>query len=116
MKTTFSDQSSLIKKTREQGAFITSYAPIARGQVEEEPVLQHIAKKHKVSAAQVALRWLVQQEDVVAIPKSAQLVRIKKNFDVFNFSLTEAEMRKIAPLKERNLRLIDPDFAPSWSE
>ena len=112
----FIDQSQLIRKTRELGSFVTSYAPIARGQVEDEPVLQHIAKKHKVSAVQVALRWLVQQEDVVAIPKSAQLIRIKQNFDIYNFHLTEDEMQEIDKLKSRNLRLIDPEFAPAWAE
>ncbi len=110
----FLDQRALIEKTRSMGCFITSYAPIAKGQVADEPVLQHIAKKHKVTAAQVALRWLVEQEDVVAIPKSSQLIRIKQNFDVFNFHLEEDEIAEIRKLKERNLRLIDPEFAPKW--
>ena len=67
-----------------------------------------------MTAAQVALRWLVEQEDVVAIPKSSQLIRIKQNFDVFNFHLEEDEIAEIRKLKERNLRLIDPEFAPKW--
>lgn len=110
----FIDQRKLIEKTRSMGAFVTSYAPIARGQVEDSDVLQYFAKKYKVTAVQVALRWLVQQDDIVAIPKSSQLIRIKQNFDIFNFSLTEDEMEEIGKLRERNLRLIDPEFAPAW--
>jgi len=108
------NQDKLIKKTRDLGAFVTAYSPIARGQVGDEEVLKEIALHHRVSATQVALRWLVQQEDVVAIPKSSQLLRIKQNFDVFNFHLTDKEMEQISQLRERNLRLIDPEFAPSW--
>lgn len=110
----FIDQTALLNKTREMGAFATAYAPIAKGHAAEEPVLQHIAKKHKVSAVQVALRWLIEQEDVVAIPKSSQLIRIKQNFDVFNFHLSDDEVEEISKLRKRNLRLIDPAFAPTW--
>ncbi len=108
------NQDKLIQKTRSLSAFVTAYSPIARGQVGDEEVLKKISLRYRVSATQVALRWLVQQEDVVAIPKSRQLVRIKQNFDVFNFSLTEEEMQQISALRQKNLRLIDPEFAPSW--
>lgn len=110
----FIDQSELLNKTRQMGCFATAYAPIAKGQVADEPVLKHIAEKHKVTATQVALRWLIEQEDVVAIPKSSQLIRIKQNFDVFNFHLSEDEVAEISKLKQRNIRLIDPQFAPTW--
>lgn len=112
----FIDQDELIRKTKSMGAFVTSYAPIARGQVGDEELLIHIAEKHKVTPVQVALRWLVQQEDIVAIPKSSQLIRIKQNFDIFNFHLSEEEMKEIDNLKSRNLRLIDPEFAPAWDK
>lgn len=112
----FIDQTALLNKTRAMGCFATAYSPVAKGQVADEPILQHIAQKHGVTAAQVALRWLVEQEDVVAIPKSSQLIRIKQNFDVFNFHLDEEETREIDKLRGRNLRLIDPDFAPVWDK
>jgi len=112
----FIDQSKLLNKTRDMGCFATAYCPIAKGQVVDEPILQQIARKHKVTAAQVALRWLIEQEDVVAIPKSSQLIRIKQNFDVFNFHLEEDEIKQIQKLRNRNLRLIDPTFAPVWDQ
>lgn len=112
----FLDQRELLNKTREMGCFATAYCPIAQGQVANEPILQKIARRHKVSATQVALRWLVEQDDVVAIPKSSQLIRIKQNFDVFNFHLSEEEIRQIESLRDRNLRLINPEFAPVWDQ
>lgn len=112
----FIDQTDLLNKTRSMGCFATAYSPIAKGQVADEPILQQIARKHGVTATQVALRWLVEQEDVVAIPKSSQLIRIKQNFDVFNFHLEPEEIKQIEKLRGRNLRLIDPDFAPVWDK
>lgn len=110
----FIDQTALLNKTRSMGCFATAYCPVAKGQVANEPILQHIAERHNVTATQVALRWLVEQEDVVAIPKSSQLIRIKQNFDVFNFHLEENEIKEIEKLRHKNLRLIDPSFAPAW--
>lgn len=110
----FLDQRKLLQASREMGLFVTAYSPIAQGMVNEEPEIIDIAANHKVKPTQVALRWLVQQEEVVAIPKSAQLMRIRENFDVFNFSLSAAEMERITALRVRGLRLIDPKFAPQW--
>lgn len=108
------DQTALIEKTLEMGCFVTAYCPLAKGEVADDQVLNYIAAKHKTTAAQVALRWLVQQEHVTAIPKSSQLKRIKANFDVFNFHLTEEEMQQIHTLKSQNKRFINPEFAPQW--
>ncbi len=110
----FLNQDKLLAKTRSMGCFATAYAPLAKGQIVDIEILKNIALKHKVKPAQVALRWLVQQKDVVAIPKSSQLYRIKQNFDVFNFHLTEEEMVQISDLQSRNKRFIDPEFAPTW--
>ena len=110
----FLDQRKLRKASRDMGLFVTAYSPIAQGMVSDEPEIQDIAATHKVRPTQVALRWLVQQEEVVAIPKSAKLRRIRENFDVFNFSLSPEEMDRISALRVRGLRLIDPKFAPQW--
>lgn len=110
----FLDQQALLDKTRELGCFATAYSPIARGMVADEKVIKEIATYKRVTPVQVALRWLVQQDQVVAIPKSSQLMRIKQNFDVFGFTLKDEEMQAISDLRSRNKRLIDPEFAPSW--
>ena len=108
------NQDKLLKKCRDMGLFAIAYSPIAKGKVTEEPIIKEISLYYKASPAQIALRWLVQQEDVVAIPKSSQLIRIKQNIDVFNFHLSDEHMKEISRLQEKNIRLIDPEFAPTW--
>lgn len=108
------NQDKLLDKVRSMGMFATAYSPIAKGKVTEEPIIKEISQYYKATPAQIALRWLVQQEDVVTIPKSSQLVRIKQNFDVFNFTLSQEHMQEISRLQEKNIRLIDPEFAPTW--
>lgn len=110
----FLNQDKLLAKTKELGCFATAYSPLARGMVIEEPIIEEIARYKRKTAVQVALRWLVQQDEVVAIPKSAKIMRIKQNFDVFTFSLSDEEMSRIGELTSRNKRLINPEFAPKW--
>ena len=63
-----------------------------------EPWIRDIAKHHGKTPAQVLLRWQVQQEGVVAIPKSANRQRILENIAIFDFVLTEAEMQTLFSL------------------
>lgn len=78
-----------------------SWGPFAEGRKDffSNPVLGEIAARHGKTAAQVALRFLL-QSDVIVIPKSTHKERMKENFEVFNFALTEADMQKIAALDE----------------
>jgi len=94
---------------------LTAYCPIARGEVMKNEEISKIAEEHGKSPAQVTLRWLLQQEQVVAIPKSSDPQHIRSNFDIFDFSLSAEEMNQIYRL-ERNQRIIDPDFAPDWDK
>jgi len=103
------DQIDLLEYCREQQILLTAYSPLARGQAPEDELLQKIGESHDKSAAQVALRWLLQR-GVVAIPKSSSPERIKENFALFDFSLSKAEMADIAQLGQ-DQRLIHPDFA-----
>ena len=64
---------------------------------------------------QVALRWLLQQEQVIAIPKSGEPAHIRDNIKVFDFELSQGEMDRIFAL-DRDERLINPEFAPDWNE
>lgn len=99
----------------EQGVLVTAYCPIARGKVMEEPVLKEIGEAHGKSPVQVTLRWMLQQPKLLAIPKSADPDHIRANIDIFDFTLSPGEMDRIFDL-ERGERLIDPSFAPDWSE
>ena len=75
----------------------TAYSPIARGRVNGDAVLSRIAKVHGRTAAQISLRYLVQQ-DIIVIPKTSRPERLKENSAIFDFTLTSAEMREIAAL------------------
>ena len=106
-------QSRLVEFCQYRGIGVTAYSPLGRpGYAEmtdklvEDEIITGIARAHGKTPAQVLLRWGIQRNTVV-IPKSIHPDRIKENIDVFDFELSEAEMRVIAGL-ERGLRLVDP--------
>lgn len=82
---------------------IMSWGPFAEGKNNffQNEVLLQIGKAHNKSAAQVALRFLI-QENIVVIPKSVHKERMEQNFDVLDFSLTAEEMEKIRELDTKN--------------
>ena len=76
---------------------VTAYSPIARGRAKGDAVLARIGKAHGKTAAQVCLRFLVQQ-DIIVIPKTSRAERLQENAAIFDFALTPAEMKAIAAL------------------
>lgn len=110
----FLDQSKLRAELDTQSMALTAYSPIAQGKVDQDATMQAIAKAHGKSPAQVALRWLIQQDGVVAIPRSSKTERVRDNFDVFDFILTEQEMAKISALGAPEGRITSPSWAPDW--
>ncbi len=106
-------QTKLLKQARKHDLLLTAYCPIARGKVLQDPVLRDIGAKYGKTPAQVTLRWLVQQERVAAIPKSAHAQRRIDNFDIFDFELTADEMKAVFAL-DRDERLVDPAGGPDW--
>jgi diketogulonate reductase-like aldo/keto reductase len=80
-----------------------------------DPVLTEIGKRKGKTFAQVALRWLMQQGVVAAIPRSSNAARIAQNIDVFDFTLDDDEMRRIGALKRADGRTANPiGRAPQW--
>jgi diketogulonate reductase-like aldo/keto reductase len=109
------DQSKVIAACRERGLVLTAYCPLARGDLVNDPVLAEIAKRTGKTFAQVALRWLMQQNIIAAIPRSSNPVRIAQNIDVFDFKLSDDDMRRIGNLKKPNGRIANPaGRAPQW--
>lgn len=87
---------------------------MADGAVPKEPVLKEIGARHGKSAAQVALRWLLQQGHVV-LSKTARPERVAENMAVFDFTLDDAEMTRIAALARPDGRRVNPQgLAPAW--
>jgi 2,5-diketo-D-gluconate reductase B len=111
----FLDHSKVTAACRALGVGIVAYSPIAKGGAKNDIVLDRIGKAHGKSAAQVALRWLVQQ-DIAVIPRTSRTERLKENAAIFDFALSEAEMSAIGKLARRNGRLVDYAFSgsPQW--
>ena len=109
----FLGQQDLVDQARSKDYLLTAYSPIARGKVREDETLQRIAAKYAKSAAQVALRWLIQQENVAAIPKAASTDHREQNFDIFDFELSEDEMNEVSSLG-RGDRIVNPSWGPDW--
>lgn len=82
-----------------EGIQLEAWSPLKQGQLLEEPVIKEVAGKHEKSAAQVILRWDLQNE-VVTIPKSTKEHRIIENANVFDFELTSDEMESIDGLNK----------------
>ena len=91
-----------------RGILTESWSPLARGRALDEPVLERIADVHRVSVAQVVIRWHLQL-GVVVIPKSTSPERIRANADVFGFELNAAELEAIATLESGYRTGADPD-------
>ena len=109
----FLDQSKVIAATRKHGMAVVAYSPIARGGAAGDAVLEKIAKAHGKSAAQISLRYLVQQ-DIVVIPRTSKIERLEENLALFDFALSEAEMAEVRALSQRQGRIVDWSWSPKW--
>lgn len=94
---------ALAEYCREQGIIVEAWAPVLRGHADEVSELNRIGRQHGKTAAQVALRWLL-QHGMVAIPKSVHERRIRENAEVFDFELSDDEMRLIDSTDSRHTR------------
>jgi len=103
----FLDQTKLLAAARRHKLAFIAYCPLGRGRLFGDPVLAEIAAQRGRSIAQVALCWLLQQ-NVAAIPFSSKPERIADNFNVFDFTLTDDEMKRIAALKRSDGRVANP--------
>ncbi|SIT87997.1 aldo/keto reductase [Pontibacter indicus] len=108
------NQTKLHTYLREKGISLTAYSPIAQGKVLGNPVLKAIGEKYGKSEVQVSLRWLVQQEAVLAIPRTSKAERLQDNLNIFDFELSAEDVSRIDQLKKDHLRVVNPAFAPDW--
>jgi len=109
------DQSELKGELAAHGMSLTSYSPLGKGSLLDDPTIVEIAREHGKSPAQVILRWHVQQPMTIAIPRSSNPRRIAENIDVFDFALSEEEMARLFSLARPDGRMLDPSFGPDWS-
>ena len=84
---------------------VIGWSPIMKGQLLEVPLMMDLAEKYNKSIAQIALRWHI-QKGIIPIPKSSHCGRMTDNIDIFNFELSEEDIRKIDKL-DRNENVSD---------
>src|SRR5215212_508952 len=99
------DQTKVLAACRRLGLVFTAYCPLARGRLFKDEVLGEIARKQERTVAQIALRWLMQQGNIAAIPRSANPKHMAESLHVFDFELTADEMSRIAALKRPDGRI-----------
>jgi 2,5-diketo-D-gluconate reductase A len=104
----FLTQDDLRAFDADHGIVTEAWAPIARGKVNQDPVINGIAAQVGKTPAQVTLRWHVQRGDVV-FPKSVTRSRIEENFDIFDFELDESAMAAISALNRDERTGPNPD-------
>lgn len=88
-------QDEMLEYCRENGILLTAYSPLELGKVTGDETLGEIGEKYHRSPAQVALRWMVQQDNVAAIPKASRKQHLQENIEIFDFKLSDDEMRRI---------------------
>jgi 2,5-diketo-D-gluconate reductase B len=107
------DQTKVREACAQHGLAVVAYSPVAKGKVKGDEALNRIGRAHGKTAAQICLRWLVQQ-NVCAIPRTSKLERLSENIDIFDFELSDAEMARISRMGDAKTRLTDFGFAPKW--
>jgi 2,5-diketo-D-gluconate reductase B len=107
------DQAKVLEACARNGMTLVAYSPIARGRIRNDEALKEIGRAHGKTAAQICLRWLVQQ-NLCAIPRTSRIERLSENIDILDFVLSADEMAQVFGLGIANSRLTDFGFAPKW--
>jgi 2,5-diketo-D-gluconate reductase B len=109
----FLSQRPVLAALQRYGLMLTAYTPLARGEVQRNAALAAIGRSYGKTAAQVALRWLIDQPNVAAIPKAASRAHAAANIDIFDFTL-EAKDRAAIDAMRGDHRVVDPGWGPHW--
>ena len=107
------DQTRLRQFLSAKSIPLVAYCPLAQGRVASDPDLAAIGRKHNATAAQVALKWLLDQDGVAAIPKASRRESQQANLDALKVKLDDADRKAIAALP-KDRRCVNPGFAPAW--
>jgi len=107
------DQTPLRRYLAAKAIPLVAYCPLAQGRAASNETLAAIGKKHGAGAAQVALKWLLDQDGVAAIPKASRSESQRANLDALNVGLDDEDRQAIAGLP-KDRRCVNPGFAPAW--
>jgi 2,5-diketo-D-gluconate reductase B len=107
------DQTPVRKYLASKSIPLVAYCPLAQGRAAADETLISIGRKHNASAAQVALKWLLDQDGVAAIPKASRAESQQANLGALNVKLDDEDRKAIAALP-KDQRFVKPGFAPEW--
>jgi diketogulonate reductase-like aldo/keto reductase len=107
------DQAKVREACAQNHLALVAYSPVAKGRIKNDRTLLRIGDRYRKSAAQVCLRWLVQQ-NACAIPRTSRVERLSENIDIFDFALSDDDMAEISQLASAKGRFTDFGFAPKW--
>ncbi|HEY3680743.1 MAG TPA: aldo/keto reductase [Bradyrhizobium sp.] len=107
------DQTPIRKYMASKSLPLVAYCPVAQGRAATNETLIAIGKKHNASGAQVALKWLLDQDSVAAIPKASRRESQQSNLDALNIKLDDDDRKEIAALP-KDQRFVKPGFSPVW--
>jgi 2,5-diketo-D-gluconate reductase B len=111
----FLDQTAVLQQVASGGSSLMAYCGMAVGRVFETQLLKDMAARHGRSVAQIVLRWLIQQPNVVALSRTEKIERLPQNTDIFDFALGDDDMAAIGTLKSPGGRIVNPSqLAPAW--
>jgi 2,5-diketo-D-gluconate reductase B len=111
----FLDQTAVLQQVASGGSSLMAYCGMAVGRVFDTQLLKDIAARHGRSVAQIVLRWLIQQPNVVALSRTEKIERLPQNTDIFDFALGDDDMAAIGTLKSPGTRIVNPPhLAPAW--
>lgn len=109
----FLQQQDMHALLQELGMLLIAYSPLARGDVEQDEAVERLAIRHRATPEQIALAWLLQRQQVAAIPKASSREHLIDNLKSLDIKLDQDDLDLIEGL-DRGQRIIDPDFAPAW--
>ncbi|MBX9700564.1 MAG: aldo/keto reductase [Acetobacteraceae bacterium] len=109
----FLSQRRLLDYATPRGIALTSYTPVAKGEVTRTEAILRIARRHGATPSQVALAWLLAMPGVVAIPKSASPVRQAENLKALDLRLDAEDLAALAALP-KDRRMVNPAHGPDW--
>ncbi|MCY4322006.1 MAG: aldo/keto reductase [Bdellovibrionaceae bacterium] len=110
------NQNKMLNFIENKNMFLTAYSPLVRGKILQIQQLIELGKKYKKSPCQIALRWLIEQKNVVVIFKSSHKTYIEENCNIFDFELEDKDKALLFRLNKNKQRVIDPPFAPEWDD
>lgn len=101
-------QQAAVQYCKEHGIQMQAWSPIGRRRILEDGLILELAGKYQVSPAQLCLRFLL-QNDIIPLPKSSSMERMKQNMDLFHFEISEEDVSRLATMPQAGWSGEHPD-------